>query len=135
MRTLVAIFSSVCAILSGCKSYTPVTVIVSDSAGSPVRGASVQVAPMYFFNPTDTNYIFIGPYDILDPFPAKGSAGTTGDNGRVLLEVVADSPLELNVFAEKYQPWQGQIALTKQGEIEISEYPNESLLEVEAVTD
>jgi len=130
MRTLPTIFIALCAIVSGCTTYTPVTVVVSDSTGSPVQGASVQAAPMYFFNPTDKNYIVIGPYDILEPFTGKGSVGSTNEVGKVNLEIVVDSPLELNVFAEDYEPWRGQIAITKQGDVEVSPYPNESTLQV-----
>ena len=130
MRTLATIFISLCASVSGCTTYTPVTVVVSDSTGSPVQGASVQAAPMYFFNPTDKNYIIIGPYDILEPFTGKGSVGTTNEDGKVNLEIVVDSPMELNVFAEDYNPWQGQIAITKQGDVEINPYLNESSLHV-----
>ena len=130
MRTLATIFISLCASVSGCTTYTPVTVVVSDSTGSPVQGASVQAAPMYFFNPTDKNYIIIGPYDILEPFTGKGSVGTTNEDGKVNLEIVVDSPLELNVFSENHNPWLGQIAITKQGDVEINSYSNESSLQV-----
>jgi hypothetical protein len=130
MRTLPILFLTLCALLTGCKTYNPVTVVVSDKQGNPISGASVQAAPMYFYNPTSNNYIIIGPYDILEPFPAKGSAGTTGEDGSVLLEIVTESPLELNVFAENHIPWKGQIAITKHGDVEINTYSNESLMRV-----
>ena len=41
----------------------------------------------------------------------------------VVLEIVIDSPLELNVYAENHIPWIGQIAITTQGDVEISAYP------------
>ena len=132
MRTLPILFLSLCALLTGCNTYNPITVVVSDNLGTPISGASVQAAPMYFFNPTSSNYIIFGPHDILYPFPAKGSAGMTGDDGTVHLEIVTDSPLELNVFAENYIPWKGQIAITSQGEVELKPYPNESMMQVTA---
>lgn len=130
MRTFPILFLSLCALLIGCKTYNPITVVVSDEQGNPISGASVQAAPMYFYNPTSNNYIIMGPYDILEPFPAKGSAGTTDDKGSVNLEIVTDCPLELNVFAEDYNPWNGQIAITKHGDVEINPYSNESLMQV-----
>ena len=130
MRTLAAIFISLCTIGSGCTTYTPVTVVVSDSAGSPVQGASVQASPMYFFNPTSNSYIIIGPYDILEPFPAKGDAGTTGEDGCVQLEIVSENPLELYVFAENHVPWKGQIAITEQGDVEVNPYSTKSQMQV-----
>ncbi len=130
MRTLPILFLSLCALLTSCNTYNPVTVVVSDNQGNPISGALVQAAPMYFFNPTDNNYIIVGPYDIMEPFTAKGSAGTTTEDGGVALEIVTESPLELNVFAENQIPWKGQIAITAQGEVEIQPYPNESLLHV-----
>jgi hypothetical protein len=130
MRTLPILFLSLCALLTGCKTYNPVTVVVSDEQGNPISGASVQAAPMYFYNPTSSNYIIIGPYDILEPFPAKGSAGTTDEDGTIELEIVTESPLELKVFAENHTPWNGQIAITKQGDVEIKSYSNDSLLHV-----
>jgi hypothetical protein len=85
------------------------------------------------FNPTSNNYIIFGPYDIFEPFPAKGSAGMTDKDGSVLLEIVTDSPLELHVFAEDYEPWKGQIAFTLQGEVDISSYSNESELQISSI--
>ena len=76
------------------------------------------------------NYIIIGPYDILEPFPAKGSAGQTDEYGVVQLEIVTKSPLELQVLAENQLPWKGQIAITSQGDVEITPYSNESLMQV-----
>ena len=130
MRTLPILFLSLCALLTGCNTYNPITVVVSDNLGKPISGASVQAAPMYFFNPTSNNYIIFGPYDILYPFPAKGSAGMTGEDGTVHLEIVTKSPLELHVFAENHIPWKGQIAITKHGDVEINTYSNESLMRV-----
>ena len=130
MRTVAFIFFTLCAFLTGCNTYNQVTVAVSNSIGEPVAGASVQAAPMYFFNPSDTNYIIVGPYDILEPFPADGDSGTTDKNGLVELEIVTKSPLELNVFADGFKPWRGQIAITKQDDAEITQHPNESKLRI-----
>ncbi len=130
MRTFAFIFFTLYAFLTGCNTYNPVTVAVTNSIGEPVAGASVQAAPMYFFNPSDTNYIIVGPYDILEPFPADGDRGTTDENGLVELEIVTKSPLELNVFADGFKPWKGQIAISKQGDAEITQRPNESTLRI-----
>jgi hypothetical protein len=130
MRTVAFIFFTLCAFLTGCNTYNPVTLSVANASGDPIAGASVQAAPMYFFNPSDTNYIIVGPYDILEPFPADGARGTTDENGLVDLEIVTKSPLELNVFAEGFEPWKGQIAITKQGDVELSEYENDSSMVV-----
>jgi hypothetical protein len=130
MRTVAFIFFTLCAFLTGCNTYNPVTVAVSNSIGEPVAGASVQAAPMYFFNPTPNNYIIVGPYDILYPFPSDGDSGTTDKNGLVELEIVTKSPLELNVFADGFKPWRGQIAITKQDDAEITQHPNESKLRI-----
>jgi len=130
MRTPAAIFISLCAVLTGCQTYNPVIVVVSDEQRNPVSGASVQASPMYFFNPTSNNYIIVGPYDIFEPFPSKGDAGITGEDGCVQLEIVSENPLELNVFAENHSPWKGQIAITKQGDVEINPYFNESSLQI-----
>lgn len=130
MRTFAPLFLILCALTNSCTTYKPVAVIVSNADDVPIEGASVHAAPMYFFNPTSKNYIIIGPYDILEPFPAKGDGGTTGGDGSVLLEIVTDSPLELNVLAENQFPWKGQIVITKQGDVEINPYPNKSLMKV-----
>ena len=133
MRIITLIFFALCTLLTGCKTYNQVTLEVSSPDGAPIVGATVQAAPMYFFNPTDKNFIIVGPYDILEPFTAKGDAGTTDELGQVQLEIVSESPLELNVYAETYQPWKGQIAITKQGSTKISPYPNKSVLSVTTV--
>ena len=130
MRTFTIISYLVCVLLTGCNTYNPVTVVVSNEHGQPISGASVHAAPMYFFNPTDNNYIIIGPYDIIEPFPAKSSAGTTGEDGCVELEIVTESPLELHVIAENQISWKGQIAITSHGDVEIKPYSNESSLQV-----
>ena len=69
MRTFALLFLILCALATSCTTYNPVTVVVSNADGDPIEGASVHAAPMYFFNPTSKNYIIIGPYDILEPFP------------------------------------------------------------------
>jgi len=130
MRDPTFIFFALCALLTGCNTYNQVTLEVSSPDGSPIVGATVHAAPMYFFNPTSNNYIIIGPYDILEPFPAKGSAGQTDEYGVVQLEIVTKSPLELQVLAENQLPWKGQIAITSQGDVEITPYSNESLMQV-----
>ena len=119
MRTPTFIFLALCASIGGCSAYNPVTIAVSNASGEPVSGASVQAAPMYFFNPTDTNYIIIGPYDIIEPFPAEGDRGTTDDNGEVELQIVTKSPLRLTVFAENFAPWKGEISITEQAGSEL----------------
>ena len=130
MRTTTFIFLVLCAFIEGCTTYNPVTIAVSNAHGEPIPNASVQAAPMYFFNPTDNNYIIVGPYEIMDLFPAIGDAGTTDELGQVQLEIVTESPLELNVIAENYNPWKGQIAITKQGDVEINPYQHKSMLNV-----
>ena len=119
MRASTYIFLALCALVAGCSTYNPVTIKVSNADGKPIEGASVQAAPMYFFNPTDNNYIIVGPYDIMEPFPAKGDHGITGDDGTVSLQIVTRSPLELKVLAESYERWEGQISITTQDTVEI----------------
>jgi len=119
MRTPSCIFLALYALLSSCNSYSKVTLTVSETSGAPVAGASVQASPMYFFNPSDKNYIVIGPYDILEPFPADGDRGTTDETGEVELQIVSGSPLRLTAFCENYTPWKGEISLTKHGVAEV----------------
>jgi len=86
---------------------------------------------MYFFNPTDNNYIIVGPYDIMEPFPDKGDRGVTDEDGIVVLEIVSKSPLELIVLCKSYEPWKGTIAITTQGKVTIKPHKNEDLIRVE----
>jgi hypothetical protein len=132
MRTATFIFLALCALLSGCNSYNKVTLAVTAPENNPISGASVQASPMYFFNPSDKNYIVVGPYDIVEPFPADGDCGITDNNGEVELQIVSKSPLRLTVFAESYAPWKGEIAITEQGDIDIKEYSSETQLQVTA---
>ena len=108
---------------TGCNSYHSVTIGVSTNDGAAVQGASVHVAPMYFFNPTNERHAFIfGAYDILEPFPAEGDGGITDIDGVVILKIVDDSPQMLTIFTEGFKPWRGQIAMSKQDELIISSY-------------
>ena len=132
MRTVTFIFLALCATFTGCSTYSPVTIAVSNDRGEPVSGASIKVAPMYFFNPTNTNYIIVGPYDIIEPFPANGDYGITGDDGTATLKVANESPLELQVFALHHKQWDGQIAITVQGEVTIKKYHSLSKLHITA---
>ena len=127
MATL--IFSILCGALAiGCQSYNPVALRVANSDGVAIAGATAVVAPMYFFNPTDENHLFIGAYEILDPFPAAGDQGITNDAGRVTLQVVSESPLQLNVYADGYSVWSGLISITKQNRTEINQIDSLSQL-------
>ena len=119
MRTPTCAFLIICALLSGCNSYSKVSLTVSETYGEPIAGASVQAAPMYFFNPSDKNYIIVGPYNILEPFPADGDNGTTDENGVVELKIVSKSPLRLTVFSNNFAPWKGEISITKHGVAEV----------------
>jgi len=132
VHSLVRIFSSLCLLLAiGCTSYHPVEIAVSNASGIPVAGASVHVAPMYLFNPTPNEYLFvIDAYEIIYPFPSKGDAGLTDEDGYVTLKIADENPLSLSVYAEGYAHWQGQIALTKQDEIQIEENVSNSDLVV-----
>jgi hypothetical protein len=132
MRTATFIFLALCAPLAGCSSYSPVTIAVSNAIGEPVSGASIQAAPLYFFNPTDNHYIIVGPYDIMEPFPATGDFGITGDDGTATLRIVNESPLELQVFAVNHEQWEGQIAITVQGDVQIKKYHSRTDLNVTA---
>ena len=132
MRTVTFIFLALCASFVGCSTYSPVTIAVTNAHGEPVGGATVQAAPMYFFNPTDNNYIIVGPYNIMEPFPAKGGYGVTDDYGSVTLQIVTDSPLELQVLAENHERWEGQIAITVQGDVAIKKYNAQTNLQVTA---
>ncbi|MGY8756153.1 MAG: hypothetical protein ACKVLC_02150 [Phycisphaerales bacterium] len=133
MRTPTVILFLLCALLTGCNSYNQVNVSVATPSGTPVAGASVHASPMYFFNPTNKNYIFIGPYDILEPFPAKGDAGVTDEFGNVQLHIVTKSPLDLHIYAENFDPWNGQISITEHGDAEVTRLTNQSKLDVSIV--
>jgi hypothetical protein len=132
MRTVTFIFLALCAPFAGCSTYSPVTIAVSNDRGEPVSGASIQVAPMYFFNPTDKNYIIVGPYDIMEPFPAKGDYAITGDDGTATLKVANECPLELQVLAANHMQWDGEIAITVQGEVTLKKYHSQSKLHITA---
>jgi hypothetical protein len=130
MRTLTFIFLALCALITGCTTYNPITIAVSNADGDPVSGASVHAAPLYFFNPSDNNYIIVGPYDIIEPFPAEGAQGITSDDGTVTLQIVTKSPLDLKVLANTFDPWEGQISITEQGEAKIKRTGSRTNLQV-----
>jgi hypothetical protein len=119
MRILTCIFLTLCALLTGCNSYNRVVLTISETNGDPIPDASVQASPMYFFNPSDKNYIVISAYEILEPFPADGDCGTTDANGEVVLRIATKSPLRLTVFAQNFASWQGEISITKQGDVRV----------------
>ena len=130
---MVTIFSLLCLVIApGCHSYNPVTLRVANSGGVPISGATAVVAPMYFFNPTNESHLFIGAYDILEPFPAVGDQGKTNDEGTVILHVVTESPLQLNVYADGFSVWSGLISITKQNDTEIYQIDSKSELIVTA---
>ena len=106
--------------VSGCTSYHPATIGVSDRDGLPIEGASVTAAPLYFFNPSNESNILAGSYEILEPFPAKGDGGVTDASGHITLNLISESPNTLTIYAEGFNPWRGEIALTKQKEVLIS---------------
>ena len=114
MRTLPFIFLVLCAVLHGCRSYQHVTISVKNSNGQAIQNASVQVSPMYFFNPTDDSFLFVEAYDILEPFPGKGAFGMTNESGEVSLDVVEGNPSSLTVLAQNHQEWRGEISITWQ---------------------
>ena len=118
MHYLTTLFTSI--LLSGCTTYHAVLISVEDNNGVAVPNASVQVAPSYFFNPTDKNYLIIGAYDILEPFPGKGAHGFTDELGEVVLEIVEGKPSALTVLAPNQQRWHGVIELTKQLTVKIT---------------
>ena len=130
MRTLQTAIFSLCTLLAACNTYNSVTISVANASGDPVPGASAQASPMYFFNPTDNDYFIVGPYDIMEPFPAKGDAGISDEHGEVLLKIVTESPLELIVRADDYRPWKGQIVITKHGFVEIHRSTSDTELRV-----
>ena len=106
--------------LAGCSTYHPATIGVSDRNGLPVQGASVTAAPLYFFNPSSESNILAGSYELFEPFPAKGDGGETDASGHITLNLTSDSPNTLTIYAEGFEPWRGEIALTKQDEVLIS---------------
>ena len=121
MRSLVKLnFVLLALVLAGCSTYHPATIGVSDRSGLPVQGASVTAAPLYFFNPSSESNILAGSYEILEPFPAKGDTGETDDHGLITLNLTSDSPNALTIYAEGFETWRGEIALTKQDEVLIS---------------
>ena len=117
MRTLAAIFISLCTIGSGCTTYTPVTVSVRNTNGQAIHNASVQISPMYFFNPTDESFLMFGEYEIIEPFPGKGAFGITDYTGEVTLKIVEGNPSSLIVLAPHNQQWQGQISISEQNRV------------------
>ena len=113
-------FMLLVVVLSGCTSYHPATIGITDRGGLPINGASVTAAPLYFFNPTNESNILAGSYEILEPFPAKGDGGETDEHGHITLNLTSDSPSTLTIYAEGYEPWRGEIAVSKQDEVLIS---------------
>jgi len=105
--------------LAGCTNYRPVTISVKNSQGLAIQNASVQVSPMYFFNPTDDSFLIVGAYDILEPFPGKGAFGMTNEEGKVSLDIVEGNPSSLIVLAPNHQQWRGEISITEQNSIEL----------------
>jgi len=105
--------------LAGCTNYRPVTISVKNSRGLVIQNASVQVSPMYFFNPTDDSFLIVGAYDILEPFPGKGAFGMTNEEGKVSLDIVEGNPSSLIVLAPNHQQWRGEISITEQNSIEL----------------
>ena len=118
MRYLTTLFTSI--LLSGCTTYHAVLISVEDNNGVAVPNASVQVAPSYFFNPTDERFLMIGAYDILEPFPGRGGFGITDELGEVVLEIVDGNPSALTVLAPNQQRWQGIIELTRQRMVNVT---------------
>jgi len=119
MRTPPFIFLALCMTLAGCTNYRPVTISVKNSQGLAIQNASVQVSPMYFFNPTDDSFLIVGAYDILEPFPGKGAFGMTNEEGKVSLDIVEGNPSSLIVLAPNHQQWRGEISITEQNSIEL----------------
>ena len=119
MRTPPFIFLALCMTLAGCTNYRPVTISVKNSRGLVIQNASVQVSPMYFFNPTDDSFLIVGAYDILEPFPGKGAFGMTNEEGKVSLDIVEGNPSSLIVLAPNHQQWRGEISITEQNSIEL----------------
>ena len=117
MRTTPFIFLALCAALHGCTSYQHVTISVKNSNGQAIQNASVQVSPMYFFNPSDDSFLFVGAYDILEPFPGKGAFGVTNVAGEVSLDVVEGNPSSLIILAPNHQEWRGEISITEQNSV------------------
>ena len=117
MRTTPFIFLALCAVLHGCTSYQHVTISVKNSNGRAIPNASVQVSPMYFFNPTDDSFLVVEAYDILEPFPSKGAFGVTDDAGEVSLDVVEGNPSSLIILAPNHQEWRGEISITWQNSV------------------
>jgi len=79
----------------------------------------VQASPLYFFNPSDKNVLFIGAYDIFEPFPAKGVYGITNENGEVSLNIVKGNPSSLTILSPHSQEWRGEISITAQDTVEV----------------
>lgn len=117
MRTLPLIILALCAVLHGCTSYQHVTISVKNSNGQAIQNASVQVSPMYFFNPSDDSFLFVEAYDILEPFPGKGAFGMTNEAGEVSLDVVEGNPCSLIVLAPYHQEWRGELSITEQNSV------------------
>ena len=118
MHNLTALIASI--LLSGCTTYHAVLISVEDQNGAAVPNASVQVAPSYFFNPTDERFLMIGAYDILEPFPGRGGFGITDELGEVTLKIVDGNPSALTVLAPNQQRWQGIIELTRQRMVNVT---------------
>jgi hypothetical protein len=119
MRTPTFIFLVLCAVLQGCTNYHRVNITVKNTRGTAVPNASVQVSPMYFYNPTDDSFLVVGAYDILEPFPGKGAFGMTNEEGKVSLDIVEGNPSSLIVLAPNHQQWRGEISITEQNSIEL----------------
>ena len=133
MRKTTLFLSAICvALLYGCQTYTPVTIGVLDGNGMPISGASVHASPLYFFNPTNEDYFFIGAGDILEPFTAQGDYGVTDTEGITIIQVVDQNPLQLQIYASGHEPWSGTLSLTTNDEIYLKNNAIDSSLNVTA---
>lgn len=133
MRNTTLFLSAICiALLYGCQTYTPVTIGILNGNGMPISGASVHASPLYFFNPTNEDYFFIGAGDILEPFTAQGDYGVTNEKGMAIIQIVDQNPLQLQIYASGHQPWSGTLSLTTNNEINLKNDSNDSSLNVTA---
>ena len=89
-------------LLSGCPAsttYGPLIVSVRDQQTKQrVPGAVVHARPVHFYNVSSPSFEFI------QPSQPRAEVATTGDDGRVLMNVIMDHPVEMIVVAPGREP-------------------------------
>ena len=97
---------------TGCASshtYLPMTIEVRDKlTREPVSDALVVARTVHLYLPLSyllrVELPLLGSDPILNPSPPRWAHGTTGEDGIIRLEVIADHPVQIMVIAGGYDP-------------------------------